>query len=473
MFFCVPGSACRRARIRCRAPWTRVRRRSSWSDGSTSMRRRCSFHRFARRWVRCRPWRSADPATSMATVGVTGTNGKTTVTYLLASIFEAAGWTAGRGGDDRRQRRGRAGPARAHDAGGAGPASAPGADARPRRSGRRDGGVLARARPAPCRRRACSTSRSSRTCRRTTWTSTATMDAYFDAKARLFTAGHAARAIVNVDDAFGRPAGRGSRDPGDDVRGRTRGPTCGRATSSSLATASRSRIDGIAGPVSAARALQRGEPAGRRGGGAGAGHRRRARSSAGIAALRDVPGRMEPVEAGQDFLVVVDYAHTPDSIRSVLRASRPLTSGRLILVFGCGGDRDRAKRSPMGAAATANADLTVVTTDNPRSEDPLAIIAEIEPGRERGRRRVRRRARPAGGDPAGASRGRPRATWSSSPGRVTSRSRSSRDEAVPFDDRVVAREELEAHGERRDEAAADVGGRAGRRGARSSARTSR
>jgi UDP-N-acetylmuramoyl-L-alanyl-D-glutamate--2,6-diaminopimelate ligase len=89
---------------------------------------------------------------------------------------------------------------------------------------------------------------------------------------------------------------------------------------------------------------------------------------------------MEAVEAGQEFLVVVDYAHTPDSIRSVLRASRPLTAGRLILVFGCGGDRDRAKRPSMGAAATGNADLTVITTDNPRSEDPMAIISEIEPG---------------------------------------------------------------------------------------------
>ena len=82
------------------------------------------------------------------------------------------------------------------------------------------------------------------------------------------------------------------------------------------------------------------------------------------------------MEAGQDFLVVVDYAHTPDSIRSVLQAARPLTTERLIVVFGCGGDRDHAKRPLMGAAATALADLTVITTDNPRSEDPLAIIAD-------------------------------------------------------------------------------------------------
>ena len=108
---------------------------------------------------------------------------------------------------------------------------------------------------------------------------------------------------------------------------------------------------------------------------------------AGIAEVREVPGRVEPIEEGQDFLVVVDYAHTPDSILGVLRAARPLAAGRLIVVFGCGGDRDRAKRPLMGEAATSTADLTIITTDNPRSEDPLAIIAEIETGRDRGRRR--------------------------------------------------------------------------------------
>src|SRR5439155_21350334 len=76
----------------------------------------------------------------------------------------------------------------------------------------------------------------------------------------------------------------------------------------------------------------------------------------------------------------VDYAHTPDSIRVVLRGARSLAAGRVLVVFGCGGERDRAKRPSMGAAATSTADLAVITSDNPRSEDPLAIIEEIVPG---------------------------------------------------------------------------------------------
>ncbi len=99
--------------------------------------------------------------------------------------------------------------------------------------------------------------------------------------------------------------------------------------------------------------------------------------------MRGVPGRVEAVEVGQGFLVMVDYAHTPDSVENVLRAARSLTQGRLIVVLGAGGDRDRAKRPLMGRAATANADLAIVTSDNPRSEDPLAIIAEIDAGRRR------------------------------------------------------------------------------------------
>lgn len=103
--------------------------------------------------------------------------------------------------------------------------------------------------------------------------------------------------------------------------------------------------------------------------------------AAGIAALRGVPGRLEPIEAGQPFQVLVDYAHTPDSLENVLRTTRDLAGrGRLIVVFGCGGDRDAGKRPQMGAIGRALSDVCIVTSDNPRSEDPEAIIRDIVAG---------------------------------------------------------------------------------------------
>lgn len=102
----------------------------------------------------------------------------------------------------------------------------------------------------------------------------------------------------------------------------------------------------------------------------------------GVAAVTGVPGRFEPVDAGQPFEVLVDYAHTPDSLRNVLVEGRKLVpdGNRLIVVFGCGGDRDRGKRPQMGAIARQLADTVVVTSDNPRTEDPDAIIGEIVAG---------------------------------------------------------------------------------------------
>jgi UDP-N-acetylmuramoyl-L-alanyl-D-glutamate--2,6-diaminopimelate ligase len=102
----------------------------------------------------------------------------------------------------------------------------------------------------------------------------------------------------------------------------------------------------------------------------------------GISAMQAVPGRMEKVDEGQSFGVVVDYAHTEDALVRLLEAVREITAGKVITVFGCGGDRDRTKRPKMGAAAVNGSDIVIVTSDNPRTEEPLSIIGEIEKGME-------------------------------------------------------------------------------------------
>jgi len=106
----------------------------------------------------------------------------------------------------------------------------------------------------------------------------------------------------------------------------------------------------------------------------------------GLEGLSSVPGRLEKVDLGQAFNVVVDYAHTDDALKNVLTALKPLTSGKLITVFGCGGDRDRTKRPIMGAVATELSDYVIVTSDNPRSEDPRNIALDIEVGIKRTKR---------------------------------------------------------------------------------------
>jgi UDP-N-acetylmuramoyl-L-alanyl-D-glutamate--2,6-diaminopimelate ligase len=109
--------------------------------------------------------------------------------------------------------------------------------------------------------------------------------------------------------------------------------------------------------------------------------------AAGVAALKSVPGRFERVDCGQPFTVVVDYAHTDDALRNLTTLAREFVKdggGRVITVFGCGGDRDRSKRPLMGEAAGKGSDLVVLTSDNPRSEDPLAIINDALVGLQRG-----------------------------------------------------------------------------------------
>ena len=149
------------------------------------------------------------------------------------------------------------------------------------------------------------------------------------------------------------------------------------------------------------------------GGGAGAGRARRTGLAASLAAAATAPGRFQPVEAGQPFGVVVDYAHKPDALEQVLLAARELASGRLIVVVGAGGDRDRGKRPIMGEIAARLADVALITSDNPRSEAPEAIIDEIVAGIPAvAARGGRARRRPAGVDlPRDLAGPRP-ATWS-------------------------------------------------------------
>jgi UDP-N-acetylmuramoyl-L-alanyl-D-glutamate--2,6-diaminopimelate ligase len=158
---------------------------------------------------------------------------------------------------------------------------------------------------------------------------------------------------------------------------------------------------------------------------------------AGIASVEGVPGRFEAVDAGQPFTVLVDYAHTPDSLENVLEAARAITNGRLICVFGCGGDRDRGKRPLMGAVARRLADRAIVTTDNSRSEDPAAIAAEIAGDTEMEIELDRRRAI---GLAVSAARAGDVVVIA---GKGHEQGQQFADRTLPFDDRSVAREALD------------------------------
>jgi len=204
-----------------------------------------------------------------------------------------------------------------------------------------------------------------------------TMEDYYAAKRGLFEAGPATM-VVNVDDAYGQRLAAdfpqavtvGIDNPAAQVRatGVDTGLTGSsfRADGLELRTPLPGRFNvlNVLGAVAAARALGVDD----------------ATIAGALPHAGRVPGRFEPVDEGQDFLVVVDYAHTPDSLDNVLRAAREVSAGRVLCVFGAGGDRDRGKRPQMGAIAAALADVVIVTSDNPRSEDPLAIIAEILEG---------------------------------------------------------------------------------------------
>jgi UDP-N-acetylmuramoyl-L-alanyl-D-glutamate--2,6-diaminopimelate ligase len=209
-----------------------------------------------------------------------------------------------------------------------------------------------------------------------------TMEDYFAAKRRLFTGAQPPPAAVCVDDEWGSRLAEELEDAhraplvtfGLSDRAEIRpdglklGPDGSRFTAAGIEIETPLRgqfnVVNVLGALAAGLLLDVDEDA----------------IAEGVAEVRGVPGRLEAVDEGQPFSVLVDYAHTPDSLRTVLDAARGLASGRVIVVFGAGGDRDRGKRPLMGRVAVERADLAIVTSDNPRSEDPLAIIQDVLQG---------------------------------------------------------------------------------------------
>ncbi|MFF9864376.1 UDP-N-acetylmuramoyl-L-alanyl-D-glutamate--2,6-diaminopimelate ligase [Streptomyces sp. NPDC013953] len=211
------------------------------------------------------------------------------------------------------------------------------------------------------------------------------MEDYFQAKAQLFTPRRSRQGVVNLDDAYGRrlteeasvPVVTFSAEGHPDADWRAQdveigplgstftilGPKGERVTAKAPLPGPFNVANTLAAVVTLAVAGVDPQTA-----------------ADGIAAVPGVPGRLERVDAGQPYLAVVDYAHKTDAVESVLRALRKVTEGRLHIVLGCGGDRDVTKRGPMGAAAARLADTAVLTSDNPRSEDPLAILATMLAG---------------------------------------------------------------------------------------------
>jgi UDP-N-acetylmuramoyl-L-alanyl-D-glutamate--2,6-diaminopimelate ligase len=396
------------------------------------------------------------PSRRLHCLAVTGTNGKTTVTYLLEAIGRAAG-----------QRVGVIGTVGARVDGAPLPLerTTPEADdLQALLAGMRDEGV---------RTVAIEVSSHALDQRRVdgTWFAAAcftnlsqdhldyhgSMASYFEAKARLFDPVRTAAAAVNVDDHHGVELSRRASDAGltvltfaaFDERGAdiaaedmeltsagNRFTIVDRRTGNRAAVASPllGRFNVSNALAAAATALVSGLPADA--------------VVAGLQAPVVVPGRLERVLAGsgQPFTVLVDYAHTPDALDRVLDAARPLTpEGRVVTVFGCGGDRDREKRPAMGRAAATGADVVVLTSDNPRSEEPeqiaravleglrdgpAAVVVELD--RRAAIREALRAARP--GDVVVIA------------GKGHETGQTIGDRIIPFDDRVVVREELEALG---------------------------
>jgi UDP-N-acetylmuramoyl-L-alanyl-D-glutamate--2,6-diaminopimelate ligase len=389
------------------------------------------------------------PSTSMRVLGVTGTNGKTTITYLLEAIAAASGQRVGVIGTVGARFDGHALPLR-HTTPEANELQA----------------LLRQMHDAGAYRVVMEVSSHALDQHRVDGTAFevvcftnlthdhldyhGTIDAYFDAKARLFTPAFTTRAAINLDDPRGDQLVARASAAGLDVKTYALDRPDADVTADDIVLDANGTALTIV--VGSNRIPVRSTLVGR----FNASNLLGAATTALLAGYHDdviaqglsrtlvVPGRMERVDRGQPFAVLVDYAHTPDALERVLGAARSLQGddARVLVVFGCGGDRDRAKRPEMGEVATRLADVVVVTSDNPRSEDPSEIAADVltgvgaagaRPQVELDRRRAIRLAlRAAAPGDVVVVAGKGHETGQTAAG-VT----------VPFDDRDVVREELE------------------------------
>jgi UDP-N-acetylmuramoyl-L-alanyl-D-glutamate--2,6-diaminopimelate ligase len=323
------------------------------------------------------------PSTQLEVVGITGTNGKTTTAYLLDAILTAAGHRTGLVGTVETRLAGRRMPA---------------ARTTPESADLQE--LLAEMLHSGVDSAVMEVSSHAIDLRRVEAVRFAvaaftnlsqdhldyhhTMEEYWGVKRRLFTHGDVRTAVVNVDDAYGATlaadisaewtVGRG-RDARIRVTAEELGPTWSRFALVTPEGDADVRLP-LAGDYNVANALVAA-------GCAFALGVDLATVVRGLDAAPQVPGRLERIEEGQPFAVLVDYAHTPDGLEKAIEAVREVTPGRVITVFGCGGDRDPEKRPVMGAAAGKLSDVAVVTSDNPRSEDPVGIILQVEDGLKR------------------------------------------------------------------------------------------
>ena len=384
-----------------------------------------------------------EPTRSLEVVGVTGTNGKTTSTFLLRSVLDASGRSAGLVGTVEWIVGGTVRPA---------PHTTPEAIDLQR--------LFREMLDAGDRSVAVEASSHGSTLHRLdrvrfdalVFTNLSqdhldlhgTMEEYYQAKRRLFTGAQPPPAAVNVGDEHGRrlaiELAETSRAPlvtfgvteAAEIRpeGLEVGPWGSRFTAAGIEIETplrgRFNVENVLGVISAGILLDIDDE----------------EMASGVRSMGGVPGRFEAIDEGQPFAVIVDYAHTPDSLDVVLQAARELGDGRVICVFGAGGDRDRGKRPIMGAVAAQRADQVIVTSDNPRSEDPLAIIqdilqgagtgVEIDPDRRSAIQRALSLAEP--GDVVVIA------------GKGHEQGQDTGGVVAPFDDRVVVREALREAG---------------------------